>query len=171
MRFLLFLIISTLGTLLAYPLVPVAVLFCDKGGRLPWLFKWLETHDALGWSGPLTEHATTMTTQKYGQRVGLVRWLWRNKAYTLRYWLRARVTPEMTKHSWGNLENSGWGFSHWYGQVGPYWEYQPTINLGDYKIYMRIGWKMTPYFKTPNKLKMSAGIFSGLSFRTDDRDG
>ena len=83
-RFWLYLPICVLGWLLAYPLVPLAVLFADKDGRLPWLFLWLETHDAPGWVGPATEEATRRTTARFGLRAGLCHYLWRNKAYRLR---------------------------------------------------------------------------------------
>lgn len=170
MRFVLFWPISFVATLLAYPLVPVAVLLCDKDGRLPWLFRWLETHDNLGWKGPLTEGATTTVTERFGRKVGLIWWLWRNKCYTLRYWMRARVTEDMERVQCGTLDEPTHGFSYWFGRVGPYWEFQPRFAFGRGQLYMRIGWKMVPYFKTPNKLNLAAGIFQGVTPRSDDWD-
>jgi len=66
MRFLAYLPVYLIGWILAWPLVPLAVMFGNANGRLPWVFRWLETHDALGWIGPATEHATISTTQRAG---------------------------------------------------------------------------------------------------------
>ena len=89
MLFFFYLPIYTLAIWLAYPLVPLAVWLADQEGRLPPLFRWLETHDNLGWKGPLSEPDVKTTYERYGPKIGLIRWLWRNKAYTLRYWMRA----------------------------------------------------------------------------------
>lgn len=168
MRFALLLPLVTVATALAYPLVPVAVLLCDANGRLPWAFRWLETHDALGWQGPLTEPATRKTTERFGRKVGLIRWLWRNKAYTLRYWLRARVTDDMARTFSGDDVPKRWGYSHWFGQIGPYWEWNPRLGFGAVHLHLRIGWKMKPYFVGLPSL--TAGMFTGVSIRSDDWD-
>jgi hypothetical protein len=168
MRFFLYLPVTILGWLLAYPLVPLAVALCDSEGRLPRIFRWLETHDALGWTGPATEQATRNTTEKWGLRAGLIHYLWRNKAYTLRYWMRARIDPSMTRFESGTSVPAKWGFSYWFGKIGPYWEFQPRIGFGKFHLYMRLGWKMKPYFGSWYGL--SAGIFTGISVRSDDWD-
>lgn len=170
--FWLYLPISVIGQLLAYPLVPVAVSMADSEGRLPKVFRWLETHDAPGWEGPLTEEATRKTTEEKGQKAGLRRWLWRNKAYTLRYWMRAKVTEDMPKIESGVSVPAKWGYSYWKGQIGDYWEFQPRFGFGAFHLYMRLGWKMKPYFDSPSWPKdgTSAGIFTGFSVRSDDWD-
>lgn len=170
MRFWIYLPITILGWLLAYPLVPLAVLFADKDGRLPWLFLWLETHDAPGWVGPATEEATRKTTARFGLRAGLWHYLWRNKAYRLRYWMRARITDDMPRAVSGDSVPKRWGFSYWNGQIGPYWEYQPRIGLGFVHLYLRLGWKMKPLLDSPGPYGLSAGIFTGISVRSDDWD-
>ena len=169
MLFAMYLPIYLGGLVLSYPLVPVAVIFSNKDGRLSWIFRWLETHDNLGWTGPASEPSTAKTTAIFGPRAGLVHWLWRNKAYTLRYWLRARVTGEMPRSEAGVVTPKRWGFSYWRGRVGPYWEYQPRIGFGKFHLYLRIGWKMRPYFVN-SPLLLSAGIFTGISIRSDDWD-
>jgi hypothetical protein len=170
--FWLYLPVATLGSLLAYPLVPLAVSLSDKEGRLPWLFQWLETHDAPGWEGPLTEPATRATTEKYGQKTGLIRWLWRNKAYRLRYWMKANVTEDMLRKEEGVSVPAKWGYSYWKGSIGPYWEFQPRFGFGKFHLYLRLGWKMKPYFDSPTwpKDNTSAGMYTGFSVRSDDWD-
>jgi hypothetical protein len=91
-RFLLSLPVWLIGTfILTWPVVPVAVLLADKEGRLPHIFRWWETHDNLGYAGLDEEETVRKFTEKYGKRLGLIRWLWRNKAYTLRYDLGMRL--------------------------------------------------------------------------------
>lgn len=170
MRFWLYLPICVLGWLLAYPLVPLAVLLSDAEGRLPRPLRWLETHDALGWVGPMTEQATIRTTERFGRRAGLVHYLWRNKAYTLRWWLRARITDDMPRSQSGEAIPARWGFSMWRGSIGPYWEIQPRIGLGWVHLYLRIGWKMKPLLDGPGPYGLAAGIFTGVSVRSDDWD-
>lgn len=168
--FWLYLPISVLGQLLAYPLVPVAVYWVDVDGRLPRIFRWLETHDNLGWAGPLSEPATQKTYEIKGPMAGLRHWLWRNKAYTLRSWMRAKIEDGMVKSESGVSVPKRWGFSYWKGQIGPYWEYQPRIGFGSFHLYMRLGWKMKPYFDSEGPYAASAGIFTGISIRSDDWD-
>lgn len=169
MLFLVFLPIATVAELSAFILVPIVAPLCDKDGRLPLIFRWLETHDALGWEGPLTEPATRKTTEKFGRRIGLVHWLLRNKVYTLRYWLRARVNDGDLMVQKGTDVPARWGFSYWYGKVGKYWEFQPRVGFGAFHLKLRIGWKMKPYFSGA-PLNKAAGIFSGVSIRSDDWD-
>jgi len=169
MRFLAYIPVYLIGWIMVWPLVPLAVMFSNADGRLPWVFRWLETHDALGWIGPATEHATISTTQRWGQKAGLVHYLWRNKAYTLRYWMRARITDDMPRNQSGVSVPDRWGFSYWRGHVGTYWEYQPRFGFGKFHLYLRLGWKMKPFFDA-GPYGASAGIFTGISVRSDDWD-
>ena len=170
MIFWIYLPIATLGSVLAYPLVPVAVALVDKDGRLPRIFRWLETHDNLGWAGPLSEPATRGTTGTKGQLAGLRRWLWRNKAYTLRYWMRAKIEDDMVRKESGVSIPKRWGYSYWSGKIGPYWEFQPRFGFGKFHLYMRLGWKLKPFFDSPGPYALSAGIYTGISVRSDDWD-
>lgn len=168
--FWLYLPITVLAWLLAYPLVPLAVALSDADGRLPKPLRWLETHDALGWIGPATEPATRKTTERWGPKAGLVHYLWRNKAYTLRHWMRAKITDDMARAESGVSIPKRWGFSYWRGQIGPYWEYQPRFGFGAFHLKLRLGWKMKPFFDGPGPYLPSAGIFTGFSVRSDDWD-
>lgn len=170
MIFWLYLPISFLGSLLAYPLVPVAVHWADVDGRLPRIFRWLETHDNLGWAGPLSEPVTRQIYEIEGPLPALRRWLWRNKAYTLRHWMRAKITEDMPRKESGVSVPARIGFSYWYGSIGPYWEFQPRIGFGSFHIYLRTGWKMKPYFDSPGPYALSAGIYTGIGIRSDDWD-
>lgn len=171
-RFLAFLPVSIVGTLAAYPLAPIAVALADSDGRLPLPLQWLETHDAPGWIGPMTEVATIKTTERFGRRIGMVHWLWRNKAYRLRHWMRARITRDMPIAERGTSIPARWGFSYWRGDVGPYWELQPRLGLGRVHIYLRIGWKLKPIFdagRWPDGLS-PVGMYTGITPRMDDWD-
>lgn len=170
MRFWLYLPLTILSWLLAYPLVPVAVALADDQGRLPRPLRWLETHDALGWVGPMTEPATIRTTERFGRKAGLIHYLWRNKAYTLRYWMRARIDDGMVRAVSGDPIPARWGLSVWRAQIGPYFEVQPRIGLGRVHLYLRIGWKLKPFFDSAGPHGLSAGIFTGISVRSDDWD-
>lgn len=167
MLFFVYMPVWFIGVLLAYPLVPIAVYFADEDGRLPWIFRWLETYDNPGWSGPQSEPATA----KYkNRRVGLWMWLWRNKAYRLRWWMRARVNMRMEMKEKGTQIPPKWGFSYWYGKIGPYFEFQPVLSLGFAHIYFRIGWKLKPFFGKEWPQLSSASMYTGITFRTDDWD-
>lgn len=170
MRFWLYFPVAVLGQLLAYPLVPLAVAFADANGRLPRVFRWLETHDALGWAGPLTEPRTRQITEAKGQKAGLRAWLWRNKAYTLRHWMRAKISDDMPRSMSGDAIPRRWGISIWRASIGPYWEWQPRFGLGVFHLKLRCGWKLKPFFDGPGPYGASAGIFTGVSIRSDDWD-
>lgn len=174
-KFELFFVVSVFAILLSYPLVPIAVAFCDAQGRLPRGFRWLETHDALGWIGPATEQATRNTTDRFGRKAGLIHYLWRNKAYTLRNYLRATPKQETAqKKEFGRKFPKKVGLSYWFGYVsdeGKAWfEFEPRIGFGKFYLFARIGWKMKPYFGETWPVLKSAGIFSGASPRIDDWD-
>lgn len=170
MKFIFFLFVSTIAELLCYPLAPIAALLADKDGRLPWLLRWMETPDNLGWDGPAEEPAVSKFSNK---RFALMIWLWRNKAYRLRFMMKAKVTQDMPRKQTGPLDPPpSSGFTFWKGSVGPYWEARPMYAFKTFKIYMRIGWKMSPYFgKNWPSDGGSAGMFAGASIRTDDWDG
>lgn len=183
LRFLISLPVWFIGTMiLPWPLVPIAVRFSDKYGRLPWVFRWLETHDNVGWNGPLSEAATAQFSDNPHKM--LRRWLWRNKAYRLRYWLgidytdntelnELRTVPRKIINR--KLSEGDWGFGLVYICVYDlvsgkfYFEFQPQIGLGKLKLYFRIGWKLKRIAdgKSP---KGSTGMYTGITPRTDDYD-
>ena len=175
--FLLYLPLWLVGTLASYPLVPIAVMFADREGRLPRIFAWLETPDALGWSGGLYEPAVRATNEKWGREAGLIHWLWRNKAYGLREWMRADVGTQGTlKWERGSRGVSpAFGFFYWYGRIegskGSWFELSPGFAFGSFYIFLRIGWKLRPYFDGVDVTKnTSAGLYTGITPRTDDWD-
>lgn len=146
--------------LLAYPLVPIAVRFCDNGGRLPRGLRWLETHDYLGWSGPLSEGYPAT-------RWGLTRWLWRNKAYTLSN--RFRVDPPLDApvRTYGRPDQP-LGFSYYLAVIDGYaFQLQATLGLPRFRLYVNVGWKIkaTVNGYRPSK-PSSVGMIIPISFRT-----
>lgn len=174
LRFLLPIPVWFVGTfILPWVLVPVAVAFADKDGRLPRPFRWLETHDNLGFAGLDTEPDVQTFTAKWGRRIGLVRWLWRNKAYTLRYRLgipfhrpipvewkvlsvRGAVKPQGVSCLWIVVEAGG----------KRYFELQPGYGWGGKRLYMRIGWKLYRLAMYPGDYPNgSTGMYTGITPR------
>ena len=51
--------------------------------------------------------------------------------------------------------------------LGP--EGQPRFGFGKFHLYLRLGWKMKPFFDA-GPYGASAGIFTGISVRSDDWD-
>ena len=161
----------------AYWLVPKAVKMADpETGRLPPEYRWLETHDALGWGAGTYEPAIKKIYDEKGKEAALVAWLLRNKAYTLRWNLRA--TPD---YETMQLTESGprvppkWGFFKWKGVIRDldkeWFEIMPGIGLGFVHIYLRIGWKLKPYFLGERPTgPSSVGMFTGVTPRSDDWD-
>lgn len=80
-------IASMVITILAYPVVPVAVLF-RKDGHLPKIFYWFETYDSpvegekAHWE---RWKAFREKWGKFGMYCQCVGWLWRNKGYNFAY--------------------------------------------------------------------------------------
>lgn len=180
LKFLMLSIANLIVVILSYPIVPLAVLFADKEtGRLPKIFRWFETHDDLGWGAGTYEHAIGDAYKKYGKRIALILWLWRNKGYTFRN--KFRVDTDYVNYT----------VSHKGSDVPPrkgfYYE---LITLEDkvkrkkwfdlflgcsfvkFHIYFRLGWKLKPIWKDGKKptTKSATGMFSGLSIRSDDWD-
>jgi hypothetical protein len=162
--------------ILAYPLVPVGVLLADSAGRLPRWLRWFETHDDLGWGAGTYEHPVRAVYDRWGPRAALIYWLWRNKAYTLRNNLRATPnydTMVMTER--GVPVPPKWGFFYWYGSISSgsktWFECMPGISLGKFHLYLRIGWKLRPYFNGERPQGVAAtGMFTGITPRSDDWD-
>lgn len=149
--------------LAAYPLAPIGAALADKAGRLPWWLWWMETHDALGWSGPLSEGYPAT-------RWGLTRWLWRNKAYALRDRYRARLlAPGPFAQQRGSIVPAEIGPSWWLGRICRYWELELSLGLYAFRIYLRAGWKLKPYFLGHRPTGPTAtGMLIPISIRTDD---
>lgn len=174
-RFLVLLPVWFFGTLvLPWLLVPIAVSRMKMAtGRLTF-FRWLETHDNLGWPGPASEEATA----QFGRtRKAMRRWLLRNKAYALRYKMGVPFIHEDV--NWGLLRTKGredppiWGLSYYYVEIEAngkrYFELQPSLCLGpNFRLYARIGWKVKRL--GTGSPKGGTGIYTGITPRTDNRD-
>ena len=172
MRFALLALYIELAALLAYPLVPVAVLFSDSLGRLPDWARWMETQDRPGWLGPPSEGYPA-------SRWGLIRWLWRNRAYRLRN--RYRATPDYDDFAitvGGQIAHPRLGFGrlsidiHSRGQV--WWYRRRSLGLRWFVLYVHAGWKLIGYVEgarpEPDSL-VSTGMFIGVAIRTDSLMG
>lgn len=154
-------VVCLFASLMAYPVVPVAAAF-SKDGRLPSWAWWLETHDNLGWDGPLSEGYPI-------NRWGLIRWLWRNKAYALRNLYRADPDDGDARSEHGCRAPARVGPSWWLGKIGPWWELELSLGLHWFRVYVRMGWKLRPYFDGHIPSGPSAtGIMIPFSVRTDD---
>lgn len=169
MTFLCITLLVFAAEMLAYPVVPVAVAFATPEGRLPRWARWWETHDRVGWAGPLSEGYPAT-------RWGLLRWLWRNKAYTLRW--KFRCLPDYPSMRWavrGSSVRSRWGYDHYRIDVtagnGRWWYRRWSFGLGLFSIWLDAGWKLQGFLEGarpgPDD-KVSTGNFLGVGLRTDD---
>lgn len=174
LRFILFLPVWLIGSfILPWPLVPIAVAMADEDGRLPVFFRWLETHDRVGWEGPLTEEATAKHMDN--PKKALRRWLWRNRAYTLRYRMGMRLDEnpdwKVTKVR-GTETPRKIGPSYLYAEAEAggkrYFEFQPGFGFYWLRIYFRIGWKVATMLD--GHASGSSGIYTGISPRPGDFD-
>ncbi len=181
-KFIIWTPIIWIAKILALPLVPIAVLFADKDGRLPYYLRWLETHDDLGWMAGYYEPDIKKWYDNYGERIALIMWLWRNRAYTLgNYW---RCSPNWNTarfKSYGTKEVFKNPNSWWLGTVRYdrkwFFEFSFAISVfGKFNIGLRSGWKLIPFFvmdreylKAQDPDKMSAGSFNGISIRTTSK--
>lgn len=153
-------ILCWLAMLVAYPLAPVAVTFATPDGRLPWWAWWLETHDNLGWAGPLSEGYPA-------SKWGLCRWLWRNKAYAFRNQFRADPSETELMYKYSEVYDGAY-FRALY-KVGPWFLREYGLKFKRFKIWIAIGWKLKPYYEGPNPTGPTAsGILIPISMRTDD---
>lgn len=154
--------------ILAFVIVPIAAIFADSQGRLPRWARIYETHDALGFIGPLTEPVTT-ATYRIHPKLGLIHYLLRNKAYTFRTLFRATPSPDSPLRIYGDIiPPQRYGFSYAIVIKDSYWELQPRILLKSFYVYARIGWKMMPYINASTH--PTAGLYIGISIRSDDWD-
>lgn len=162
--FILTAILCQIASLFSFFLAPIAALTCDKHGRLHWLFWWMETHDYLGWSGPLSENYPAT-------KWGLCRWLWRNKVYALRNEFRANPSDEQLKNLKPSIYEGNIFFFEKY-VIGRWFEYKIGFKTKYFKIWFVIGWKLKPYFDGHRPQGPTAtGILIPFSIRSDDFDG
>ena len=167
-------------TLAAYPLAPVAVLTADEHGLLSERFKFLEVFDNPGYNGMLAEESCKDWPSRYGKKLALVLWLWRNKAYTYAASLRAPYPDFSTlKKSVAGVEDPPkWG--PWYyketleSSNGKYHEGRYGFSFGKFQLYFKTGWKLKGLIKDPNWHptkeewdKGYDGIFTGFVIRSD----
>ncbi|MFO1301796.1 MAG: hypothetical protein U1F17_15775 [Burkholderiaceae bacterium] len=130
---------------LAVPLVPLAVALADPAGRLPPCFRWLETHDQPGWQGPLSEGYPAT-------RWGLIRWLWRNRAYRLsNTWRCSPDFETMVLRERGTRDPRTNPPAWWLGTIadGRRWWFELTAaaRLAGVDVELRAGWKLAPFFE------------------------
>lgn len=173
-RFVLLSIFTELAALAAFPLVPIAVAFSDNLGRLPRWARWMETQDRPGWLGPPSEGYPAT-------RWGLIRWLWRNRAYRLRN--RYRAAPDYRDIAitvGGQIAHPRLGLGrlsidiHSRGQT--WWYRRWSLGLRWFVLYAHAGWKLIGFVEgarpAPDS-QVSTGMFIGVAIRTDglgDRD-
>ena len=178
--FLLFTLIEWIANVLTIPLVPIAVLMADKEGRLPKGFRWLETPDALGWGAGTYEPVIMNVFEKYGKRIALIRWLWRNRAYGLAAKWQAKPNYDtMVLRSYGTQAVFKNAPAWWLGTItdGDKWwfEFSFAVRFGNlFVLGFRTGWKLLPFFQghRPEDFTTSAtGLFTGISPRSDSIEG
>lgn len=176
----LFTIVEWVFNILALPIVPLAVLLADDQGRLPTLFRWFETPDDLGWGAGTYEPAIKSVYDRYGKRVALVVWLWRNRAYGLS--AKWRATPNydtMVMKSYGTQGVFRNAPAWWVGTItdGDRWwfEFSAALRFGDLFVFgFRTGWKLLPFFdghRPEDFSRTATGLFTGISIRSDSVDG
>lgn len=167
-RFVLLAAFVEIAAIAAFPLVPIAVLFADNLGRLPGWARWMETQDRPGWLGPPSEGYST-------SKSGLIRWLWRNRAYRLRN--RYRATPDYRDISivvGGQIAHPRLGLGrlsidiHSRGQT--WWYRRWSLGLRWVVLYVHAGWKLIGYVegaRPESDALVSTGMFIGVAIRTD----
>lgn len=171
--------IIALAEVAAYLFASFAVKKADPTtGRLPESLRWMETPDALGWGAGTYEPEIKKIYDEQGKEKALVAWLRRNKAYGLRYELRALPNYEtMVLDESGPRVPPRWGFFQWKGVIRDgdqtWFESMPGLGLGWFHIYLRMGWKLKPLFlgERPDLTTPTAvGLFMGITPRIDDWD-
>jgi len=171
-------ILITLAQFLSTFLAPIAVLFADKEGRLPKIFRWMETHDDLGWGAGTYESSIKWIYDKLGKRCALIWWLWRNRVYTLRSDYRVPVgltEDQFAEDAWskGRFIARKFGFSYWEGEYRDWWEVQGSLGLYWFRLYFRAGWKLMPYYMGdfPKENTSATGIIIPISLRISGEFG
>lgn len=144
-------IVAVVVGLLAYPLVPIAVLL-RKNEKLPWYFWWLETYDNPIYGEPSHIRRWQQFVSAHpliGPYVQRVAWLWRNKAYNFDYWICGRDYGAPFR-LWGNPHTESGYPSAVPGYVfittPKTWclfAFLPLLTIGSYRYYLRLylGWK------------------------------
>lgn len=156
---------------------PIAVMLADSAtGRLPKIFRWMETPDALGWGAGYYEPAIAKIYDNYGKRIALIVWLWRNRIYALAdYWNADFTRKETTLKDWGTREVFKHPNHWWFGtmQDGKSWRFEFSFAIsvfGKFNIGMRTGWKLIQFFVNPdwydNPEARDTGVFTGVTLRT-----
>lgn len=159
-RYLAIITLIKLAELAQIILAPFAVLFVDKySGRLPFVFRWMETPDD-PLPGGQYEPTVKRIYDKFGEYVGNVYWLWRNRAYRLAriwaYWPKVVIEGGEARVYQGYVEGdirTGDDEGDREGEVrffaGECWEYYKVRRLfGDFGYRIRFGWKLAPFFRT-----------------------
>lgn len=153
-------ILAIITSLLAYPLVPIAVLL-RKNEKLPWVFRWLETFDNPIYGEPAHVARWASFVKQFptiGPFVQRVAWLWRNKAYNFDYWVCGREYSAPYR-LWGDPKvesgspyaREGWVLIMTEKTWG-FFAFIPHLKIGQYQYYFRIylGWKTKKLGQHPN---------------------
>lgn len=165
---------------LAFLLVPVGVLLADNSGRLPKWLQWFETPDALGWGAGTYEPNIYKIYHRFGKRIALIWWLWRNRAYGFAHTVQCQPDfSQCVMHSYGTQGVFKHAPSWWLGTIkqGDKWHFEFAAAVPVGKLFVlgtRCGWKLLPFFqghRPENYTTSASGIFSGITIRTDSLDG
>ena len=180
LRWLVISIYALITTLVAVVLTPFTVPFASiKTGRMPWLFRWMETPDVLLPGDP---HHVGTPISILGWYWASMRWLWRNPAYRATDF--AKFVPAVVDHS--ATHQTIYGLMHWSGdkyitetpfkggfffaQMGDghrsvfelYWLWKwPCC---DRCIRLRVGWKLKAWFAGKRYVQTDVDGMHVLSF-------
>lgn len=159
-RYLAIITLIKLAELAQIILVPFVVPFVDKySGRLPFGFRWMETPDD-PLPGGQYEPTVKRIYDKFGEYIGNVYWLWRNRAYRLSrrwaYWPQVVIEDGKARVYQGYIEGNirtGDDEGDQEGTVrffaGECWEFYKVKRLfADFGYRIRFGWKLAPFFRT-----------------------
>ena len=174
-KYLIVTLLSFSAEFLAFLVAPLIVLF-QSNEKLPFGFKWMETHDndLLGDGGHQLRWADK---PKYFQRVA---WLWRNRAYRFSYdQLGFTVKPSHSAKFYGNPRVAnrdpyvgGFLLGMIYDdQLAPlaFEFYYCKRWVGMRAIRLRFGWKIKPVFERLLDTNLvGPGEVSQVSFITDE---
>lgn len=163
-RYLIYFIVGQLFDLLAWVAAPVLPLFATMQDgwsdnsharavepRLPWWLGWFMTPDNSLWgdNGWQTKHCPNFKSYW-----GMVKWLWRNRAYGFSWTVLAcPVADPSTAVVVGdlNIDRNNGRFGSFRIMLGDYWQRKWVTRIGstDFLVSLNIGWLLDTYVKNP----------------------
>jgi len=165
--------------ILAVVLAPFVVPFADKySGRLPWAFRWMETHD-MPLPGDMNEPQVRWVYERFGWYVSSVHWLIRNRAYRLANVWRAdpdktsHVTKEYGTRDPGKAGKPAWWLATIKDNKGWWFEFRAAVPLKWFYLQLRAGWKIAAYLggywpSDPSRSNVGIHVCSVQSRRIGD---